>query len=176
MSDQYVGEIRIFGFNFAPNGWAMCNGQLLPISQNTALFSLLGTNYGGDGRQAFALPNLQGAAALGQGSGPGLTPYAVGELGGLAAVTLFTQQLPAHTHQVQAFVGRGGSSVTDPAAGDSLAAGQDGDPYTSSATNLTAMAPNAIGAAGGGAAHNNYMPSLVLNYCIALVGIYPPRS
>src|SRR6476659_6582688 len=101
MSDQFVAEIRIFPFNFAPLGWALCNGQLMPISQNTALFSLLGTYYGGDGKSTFALPNLQGSAPLGQGQGAGLSDYVLGETGGEATVTLLTSEIPAHNHQSQ---------------------------------------------------------------------------
>ena len=114
MSDQFVGEIRILGGNFAPAGWALCNGQLLPISQNTALFSLLGTNYGGDGRSNFALPNLQGAAPLAMGSGPGLTPRVIGETGGEDAVTLTIAELPAHAHTPVG--GSGAGTTADPLA------------------------------------------------------------
>src|SRR6202035_2088232 len=130
--DPFVAEIRIFPFNFAPKGWAFCDGQLMPISQNTALFSLLGTTYGGDGRATFALPNLQGAAAMFWEQGPGLTDRVIGESGGETTVTLLVGEMPAHTHGLEAFVGRGGTNISTPAAGSSLSTSQGGSLYASS--------------------------------------------
>jgi microcystin-dependent protein len=177
MADQYLGEIRIFGFTFAPTGWALCNGQLLPISQNTALFSLLGTNFGGNGTSTFALPNLQGSVPVDQGQGPALTGYVVGETGGSPSVTLLQSQMPAHTHTLQAHSGRTVAPPHEtPAAGDSLATANEQTAYGADTSALTTLAPAELASAGGGAAHNNMMPTLVLNYCIALTGIYPPRS
>lgn len=154
MSEPFVGEIRVFPFNFAPVGWALCNGQLLPISQNTALFSLLGTNYGGDGRSTFGLPNLQGATAVGAGQGPGLTPVVLGEAGGSSAVTLRESELPAHSHT------HSGPGTTNRPTPGLLPA--DG----------SALTPAAFSAQ----PHDNMPPYLVVNYCIALQGIYPPRN
>lgn len=175
MADAFIGEIRPFPFNFAPVGWASCNGQLLSIAQNTALFSLLGTTYGGNGTSNFALPNLQGSAALSFGNGPGLTPRVEGEAGGESAVTLLTQQLPAHTH-----VPQGVADNTAPAygpAGTVWATDVSGDdaygPAASANVNLNA---GALAVTGGSQPHNNVQPYLVINYCIALQGIYPARS
>src|ERR1700739_1380711 len=160
MSDQFVAEIRIFTGNFAPKGWAFCDGQLLPISQNTALFSLLGTTYGGDGRSNFALPNLQGCAPMMPGQGPGLSLHDLGEVGGSATVTLLESEMPAHTHDPpQAFAGRGANAHTPRSQ------------MTSGVMNL-----GAVSTAGGGQPHNNMMPSLGLTFIIALQGIFPPRS
>jgi microcystin-dependent protein len=181
--DPFVAEIRIFPFNFAPVGWAMCNGQILPIIQNTALFSLIGTQFGGNGTSNFALPNLQAAVPISQGDGPGLTPRVVGESGGESAVTLQQSQMAAHSHTLAATTTTG---TTATAAGSQLAlataSGGKGAPaqvanfYSSTTNKVTAMSPNAIGASGGNQPHNNMMPSLGLNFCIALQGIFPPRS
>lgn len=173
MSERFIGEIRIFTGNFAPSGWAMCLGQLLPIAQNTALFSLLGTNYGGDGKSTFGLPNLQQRMPLHPGAAPGLTPRYLGEQGGDATVTLTEQQMPAHNHVMNA--SSAAATVQSPA--NALLA----KPVTLNAPyhDVGAMAPSApgmLGAAGGGAAHNNQQPYLALNFIIALNGIYPPRS
>jgi microcystin-dependent protein len=174
VSDQFVGEIRIFPFNFAPKGWAMCNGQLLPISQNTALFSLLGTQFGGNGTSNFALPNLQGCVGIHMGQGPGLSNYSEGQTGGQETHTLLLSEMPAHAHVV--------NGNANPANSDSPAntfpastAATGGNTY-SNATDGTTMNPGVIALAGGSLPHNNLQPYLVLNYCIALVGIYPPRS
>jgi len=174
MSEPFVAEIRIFGFNFAPYGWAQCNGQFLPISQNTALFSLLGTNYGGDGVSTFGLPNLQGAVAIDAGQGVGLSPYAVGQRGGSATVAVLQTQMPNHTHNPGAHTGRGVTPHSTPQAGDALTVSQGGSIYGPLGSNP--MAPNALSFTGSSQPHNNMMPFLVLNYCIALQGIYPPRS
>lgn len=166
--DPFVGEIRVVGFNFAPTGWALCNGQLLPISQNTALFSLLGTTYGGDGKSNFALPNLQGRAVMHPGNGPGLTTRYLGETGGTASETLSQAQMPAHNHALNA--ASGSASTGTPSGANSLAAGTV-NTY-GAATNMVPMGE----AKGGGQPHNNMQPYEVLNFVIALQGIYPPRS
>lgn len=183
MSDQFLAEIRIFPFNFAPVGWAMCNGQLLPISQNTALFSLIGTNFGGDGRSTFGLPNLQGAAPLQQGQGPGLSLRSLGEQGGETSVTLLSTQMPAHSHAIFASTSPG---KTTSASGNQLGVGSSGGGKTGqTVVNLysanpakatTGLAANSMSGAGGGQAHNNLQPYLTLNFCIALQGIFPPRN
>jgi microcystin-dependent protein len=169
MSEPFIAEIRMVPFNFAPRGWALCNGQLIPISQNTALFSLIGTFYGGDGRTTFALPNLQGAAPMHQGQGPGLTPRVLGETGGSETVTLLPTQIPAHTHPL---TGSGDDANTLSPAGASPAVA--GVPQYRPDQN-TAMAPGALGTAGGGQPHNNLQPYLTVNFVIALQGIFPPR-
>jgi microcystin-dependent protein len=173
MSEPFVAQIQIFGFNFAPQGWALCQGQILPISQNTALFSLLGTQYGGDGKSNFALPNMQGNIAIGQGQGPGLTSRAVGETGGQQSVTLTSNQLASHTHP--ATCNNAVGTVYDP-AGEVWSQDAGGNQEYGSATVSGQMAPNAIMPAGGGQPHNNLQPFVVLNFCIALQGIFPARS
>jgi microcystin-dependent protein len=176
MSDQFVAEIRIFAGNFAPTGWAFCDGQILPISQNTALFSLLGTTYGGDGKATFALPNLQGSAPLQAGQGPGLSLRDLGQTGGAQSVTLLQSQLPSHSHRAQ---GRGGflGDQVSPANNvwSKAQYGRQGSPMYS-VTGAQQMSPGAISNAGGSQPHNNLMPYLTLNFIIALQGIFPPRS
>jgi len=173
--DPFVAEIRVFGFNFAPPGWALCNGQLLPISQNTALFALLGTYYGGDGKTTFALPNLQGSAAVSQGQGPGLSQYFVGQEGGTPAVTLLQSEIPAHTHQAQA--SNEPAEVQAPAADRSLARSKPGYAYQSNTVdNLVQMSAQTTSVVGSSFPHENMPPALVLNFCIALQGIFPPRE
>ena len=177
MSDQFVAEIRIVGFNFPPKGWAFCNGQLMPISQNTAVFSLLGTFYGGDGRSTFALPNLQGLAAINQGSGPGLTPRNIGETGGEAQVTLLQSEIPQHTHTVSA--SSAGGDVNNPAANTVWAKAHMGKtPFNmySSTGGGPNMSGQAFATAGSSLPHNNLAPFLTLNFVIALQGIFPARS
>lgn len=177
MSDCFMGEIQIFAGNFAPRGWALCNGQLLSIQQNTALYSLLGVTYGGDGRSTFALPNLQGRAPMQPGQGPGLTSHTLGEVGGSQNVTLLTTQMPAHNH-IPMGDGNGGTAATGVATNNvwGSRSSRSGDPiYTDSTVNVT-MSPNALSAAGSSQPHNNMQPYLGLNYIIALQGIYPPRS
>lgn len=174
MSDQFVGEIRVFGCNFAPKGWAQCNGQILPISQNTALFSLLGTYYGGDGRVTFALPNLQGAATTGTGNGAGLTPYSLGETAGATTTTLTLSQMPAHTHAANA---KTGGTSADP---NGLIWGSpSGRPapnfLTDNIGTAQQMNAQALASSGGNGPHNNLMPYQVVNFCIALSGIFPQR-
>jgi microcystin-dependent protein len=171
--DPFVAEIRIFPFNFAPKGWAFCDGQILPLSQNTALFSLLGTTYGGDGKSNFALPNMQGNAPMHPGQGPGLSLHDLGETGGSDTVTLLESEIPAHSHQLRADnQDIGDTNVVSPNA--SLAESSNGTLYQS-ANNVT-MSDNALTPAGGDQPHNNMQPYLTLNFCIALQGVYPPRT
>ena len=175
MSNPFVAEIRIFAGNFAPKGWALCDGQLLPISQNTALFSLLGTTYGGDGKSNFALPNLQGAAPMQQGQGPGLSLRDLGEVGGEQAVTLLTTEMPAHAHGAQA----GSTSDQGLPGGNAWGSGQKGfgNVYAASdPAQNTNMSPVATSVAGGNQPHNNMMPFLGLTFIIALQGVFPARS
>jgi microcystin-dependent protein len=174
MADPFVAEIRLFGFNFAPRGWAMCNGQLLPISQNTALFSLLGTFYGGDGKSTFALPDLQGSVPIHVGQGPGLTERFLGETGGSETVTLITSEMPAHAHSVQ--VSPDPADIATPGAGFALARSVGGQSFQTTAASLVPMATQALPPAGGSVPHNNLMPYLVVNFCIALQGVFPPRG
>jgi microcystin-dependent protein len=180
MSDPFVAEIRIFPFNFAPRGWAMCNGQLLPISQNTALFSLVGTFYGGNGQSTFALPNLQGSAANQQGQGAGLSQYFVGQQTGSEQVTLLQTEIPSHSHS---FVATTNVGTTDSASNNLLGVGASGSKAASSVANIystnapnTPLSPLGVSVAGGSLAHNNMMPYLTLNFCIAMQGIFPPRG
>ena len=173
MSDPFVAEIRIFGFNFAPTGWAFCDGQLMPISQNTALFSLLGTTYGGDGKSTFALPDLQGAAPMHPGQGPGLSLHDLGETGGSDTITLLESEIPAHSHALMASNQPG----EDPSpVGESLGRSVGASLYQTQATQLGSLDPGAIGPVGGSVPHNNLMPYLTLNFCIALQGVFPPRT
>jgi microcystin-dependent protein len=174
MADPFVAEVRAFCFNFAPRGWAFCNGQLLPISQNTALFSLLGTNYGGDGKSTFALPDLQGCrVTIGAGQGPGLSERIVGEVGGNPYVTLLESELPAHVHSLNATPTP--ADVSSPTPTTALAR-TTGKPGYAAPQNLTPLNPQTIGLMGGSQPHNNLMPYVVLNYCIALQGVFPPRQ
>jgi microcystin-dependent protein len=175
MASPFVAEIRIFGCNFAPTGWAQCNGQLLPISQNTALFSLLGTFYGGDGKSTFALPNLQGSVAIHQGQGQGLSEYFLGQQGGSQFVTLLESEMPLHTHSVGAYTGDPADNRI-PAPNMTLGTPDPGLVYNPSNSGLTQMAPQAISPAGGSLPHNNMMPYLTLNFCIAMQGVFPPRQ
>ena len=174
MADPFVAEIRIFGCNFAPKGWAFCNGQLLPISQNTALFSLLGTTYGGDGKSTFSLPNLQGSVPLhvgGNQPGPGLSLYDLGETGGEDTVTLLTTEMPSHTHAVTAqTIDQGDNRIPSP----KLNLGNT-QIYSNAASNAT-LDPSAVSIAGGNLPHTNLMPYLTLNFNIALQGVFPPRG
>jgi microcystin-dependent protein len=172
MSDQFVAEIRIFGCNFAPNGWAFCNGQILPISQNTALFSLLGTTYGGDGKSNFALPNMQGNVPMQEGNGAGLSQRFLGETGGSPTVTLLQTEMPVHTHTMQAdALDIADTNVVSPTASFAISSG--GTMYQP-ATNAQA-AIQALSVTGSSFPHNNLQPYLSLNFCIALQGIFPAR-
>lgn len=172
MSDPFLGEIRLFPYTFAPRGWALCNGQMLSISQNTALFALIGTIYGGDGRTTFALPDLRGRVAVSSGEGPGLSAYDVGETGGAESVTLSESQMPAHNHLM---------SVNGPSSGSAkpnnryLGRVSSGTAYAG-ASNGRTLNPGALAPAGGGQPHENRPPHLALNYCIALQGIFPSRD
>ena len=170
MADPFVAEIRILPTNFAPRGWAFCHGQILPISQNTALFSLLGTTYGGDGKSNFALPNLQGRAPMHPGQGPGLALHDLGEVNGAETVTLTPAQMSSHTHQLTA---DSGAPTTGNPTNAVLASPAALRKY-SAALDLEKMAP--VGAAGGSQPHNNMQPYLTLNFCIALQGVFPPRN
>ncbi len=172
MSEPFIAEIRMFGGNFAPRSWAFCDGQLLPISQNTALFSLLGTTYGGDGRTTFGLPNLRDRSAMHPGRGPGLSPRTLGEMGGASAVTLTAAEMPRHGHALR---GTASPTSTSP-AGHSMAATGNGSPAYRIPGNTVAMAGEALGAAGSGGAHNNRQPVLGISFIIALQGVFPPRS
>jgi microcystin-dependent protein len=173
MSDPFVAEIRIFPFNFSPVGWAQCNGQLLPISQNTALFALLGTTYGGDGKSTFALPDLTDAVPLHQGQGPGLSLYDLGQMGGSETVTLLETEMPVHTHTLTASLAEG----TDTTPAGMRHATEIGGINSYAAPGATAsLAPQAAGVTGASLPHNNLQPYLTLNFNIALQGIFPPRS
>lgn len=173
--DPFVAEIRIFPFNFAPKGWAFCDGQILPLSQNTALFSLLGTTYGGDGKSNFALPNMQGNAPMHPGQGPGLSLHDLGETGGSETVSLLESEIPAHSHGMMANTTTGTKSIP---TGNSLAKVSGATPYLAANPTpaLTPLSGSAIAPAGGDQPHNNMQPYLTLNFCIALQGVYPPRT
>ncbi len=173
MADPFVAEIRIFPFNFAPRGWAWCDGQLLPLSQNTALFSLLGTTYGGNGKSNFALPDLQGNAPMQPGQGPGLSLHDLGERGGSETVSLLESEMPSHSHAARAAVNP--ADLNAPVSTRSLARSTPGNVYQSTAANLVMMAPEALTPAGGDAPHNNMMPYSTFYFCIALQGVFPPR-
>ena len=173
MANPFLAEIRIFPFNFAPKGWAFCDGQLLPLSQNTALFSLLGTTYGGDGKSTFALPNMQDNAPMHPGQGPGLSLHDLGESAGTETVTLLESEMPLHTHVIQAT--NDVAAVPDPGGHvwAQAVSDQGGFPYYHTIGNapMTPLTP-----AGGSQPHNNMHPYLTLNFCIALQGVYPPRT
>jgi microcystin-dependent protein len=171
MADPFVAEIRIFPFNFAPKGWAFCDGQILPISQNTALFALLGTVYGGDGKSTFALPNMQGNAPMHPGQGSGLSPHDLGEMGGSQFVTLLESEMPAHSHIVSVSVQDG---IEPSPTQQDFAKGQGINMYAAPGT-LTQLAFQAIAPAGGSLPHNNMQPYLTLNFNIALQGVFPAR-
>jgi microcystin-dependent protein len=174
MSDQFIGEIRAVGFNFAPVGWALCDGQTLAISQNTALFSLLGTFYGGNGTSTFALPNLQGSAPMNQGQGAGLSLRSIGETGGETAVTLLTAEIPSHTHTAQN-AAESNSGVPGPTVIFG-GGGRGKEPAYAPASTAALMSAQAVGLTGGNQPHNNMPPYLVVNFIIALTGIFPSRS
>jgi microcystin-dependent protein len=172
MADPFVAEIRIFPFNFAPKGWARCDGQLMPLSQNTALFSLLGTTYGGNGKSNFALPDLQGRAPMHPGQGQGLSLHDLGEAGGAETVTLLQSEIPGHAHTMNASEADG---IERTPAGQLLATGIAISQYQTPAAR-TNLSPQAVAPAGGDAPHNNMQPYLTLQFCIALQGVFPPRG
>ncbi|MBV9705240.1 MAG: phage tail protein [Methylobacteriaceae bacterium] len=182
MANPFLAEIRIFPFNFPPKGWAFCDGQLMSISQNTALFSLLGTTYGGDGRSNFALPNLQGSVPLhvgGGGQGPGLSIYDLGETGGVETVALLQSEMPVHSHflDAQAIAATTASPANAVFATPGYVSGSSrgvAQVYTTAAPNTQLL--GAMSVAGASLPHNNLMPYLTLNFCIALQGVFPPRS
>lgn len=173
MSEPFIAEIRIFAGNFAPRGWAFCDGQLLPIAQNTALFSLIGTTYGGDGRTTTALPNMQGRAPMHPGRGPGLTSRRLGERTGAEIVSLSEAQIPSHNHTVRVYIDDEGGQT--PSSNTVLSFSGGGLAYHAN-TSLTAMATQTIPATGGSQPHNNLQPFLTLNFIIALQGLYPSRG
>ena len=174
MSDQFVGEIRVFGFNFAPVNWGACNGALVAISQNTALFSILGTTYGGDGVNTFALPNLLDRLATHQGQGPGLQSWVIGEIQGETTHTLTINEVPSHTHQAVAADGVAFAGQLAAPAANAYYGRERGGAYASTAN--TTLHPSAIGTAGGNLPHDNNMPFLGMPYNIALFGVFPSRN
>jgi len=171
--DPFVAEIRIFPFNFAPKGWAFCDGQILPLSQNTALFSLLGTTYGGDGKSNFALPDMQGNAPMHPGQGPGLSLHDLGETGGSETVTILDSEMPTHSHT---WTASNQDSTSQSAAGQLMAGGVGGIAMYAAPASPVQLSSNAVAPAGGDQPHNNMQPYLTLNFCIALQGVYPPRT
>lgn len=177
MSEPFIGQIMMFGGTYAPKGWAFCEGQVLPIAQNSALFSILGTTYGGNGQTTFALPDLRGRVPIQPGQGPGLSPYTLGQASGVENVTLLSTQIPAHTHALGAHNGAGDAPSpegTVPAITVDPNTQQPFNGYSSSVT--THMANTAVGLAGGSQPHTNVQPYLCVNFIIALEGIYPSRS
>lgn len=182
MDTPFIGQIELFGFNFTPRGWASCDGQLLAIAQNDALFALIGTIYGGDGRTTFGLPDLRGRVAIGMGTGPGLSPYSIGELSGNQEVTLLSTQVPSHSHVLMGVGSEGDNN--DPSgkvlAKSSATLERGSTPVPANgylpSTAGSSLAFDSIGMSGGNLSHNNMQPSVVLNYCIALEGIFPSRN
>ncbi len=170
--DPFVAEVRILPFNFAPTGWAQCDGQLLPISQNTALFSLLGTYYGGNGQSTFGLPNMIENAAMHQGQGPGLSDRFLGENSGSATVSLLTSEIPIHNHTMRAVNDLGDVNLPQ---SNGMARSSGAAVYGTTGA-VTPLAPTALAPTGGDQPHNNRQPYLALNFCIALQGVYPPRT
>jgi len=171
MSEPFVAEIRIMATDFPPMGWALCNGQIMPISQNTALFSLLGVMYGGDGRTTFALPNFQGRMPMQPGQGPGLNGHVLGEMGGSASVTLQQSEMPVHTHQLM----HSGSAASSAAPGPSAGFGRTTTAQVYASSGTVPATPQSLAPSGGNQPHNNLQPYLTLTFCIALQGIWPQR-
>lgn len=174
MADPFVAEIRMFPFHFAPKGWAWCDGHLMPLSQNTALFSLLGTTYGGDGKSTFALPNLKGRAAMHPGQGPGLSLHPLGETGGSETVTLLESEIPVHNHQIGSQAIPLGTVAV--ATNATFSRPASGNLFDGTSPTLVQMAPETLAPAGGDQPHNNLMPYLTLFFSIALQGVFPPRT
>jgi microcystin-dependent protein len=174
MANPFVAEIRMFGGNFAPTGWATCDGQILSISQNTALFSLLGTTYGGNGQTTFALPNLGGAVPISQGQGAGLSDRVLGEMSGSETVTLLTSEMPIHTHSMMA-QNIDPADTNQPAPNVTLGKTTPGAQYLVTNSNIVQMWPTALSASGGSLPHNNMMPFLTVFFIIALQGVFPAR-
>jgi microcystin-dependent protein len=174
VADPFVAEIRIFPFNFPPKGWAWCDGQLLPLSQNTALFSLLGTTYGGDGKSTFALPNLRGSVPMHPGQGPGLSLHDLGESGGSETVTLLESEIPAHSHAMQANAFPANQQA--PSSNRALAQSTGGVAYKPpGGATTTSLSPESLAPSGGDQPHNNLQPYLTMYFNIALQGVVPPR-
>jgi len=171
MAEPFIGEIRIFAGNFAPRNWAFCDGDLLPISQNTALYAILGTKFGGDGRTSFRLPDLKGRAPMHFGTGPGLTPRAIGQFSGSETQTLSFSQMPAHNHSLVGTT----EEATETTPSNTLLPGADFVVYGGN-SNLVNMDSRALGVMGGGQAHNNVQPVLAMNFIIAKIGLFPSRS
>ncbi len=174
MSSPFVAEIRIWACNFAPTGWAQCNGQLLPISQNTALFSLLGTTYGGDGKSTFALPDMQGIVPMNWGQSNTGTEYFIGQTAGSENVILLQSEIPLHSHAVQGNINPANLAAPSPAR--SLARSAPGQAYTATLTNIVQFNLQAMSITGQSLPHNNMMPYVTLTFCIALQGVFPPRG
>lgn len=176
MSQPYIGEIRMFGFGRTPNGWQACDGSLLPIAENDALFALIGTTYGGDGQTTFAVPDLRGRLPVHQGQGSGLSNYVIGQSAGTENVTLVSTQMPAHTHMLQATT----AAATSTTPGSALLPGAvSGDTFyvnTLTGNNAAAMSAQMLGSGGGSQPHENCMPTLTVQYCIALFGIFPSQA
>ncbi len=176
MNTPYVGEIMMFGGNFPPAGWAFCDGSLLPIDQYTTLFNLIGTTYGGDGQSTFALPDLRGRMPIHQGQGAGLSFYTIGQAAGAEAVTLTVNQMPSHTHSINATTANGNSKTPVGATIPAGVSGTNTNVYAGvGATNAT-MAANAVGSGGGGGSHNNQQPYLAISFCISLFGVFPSQN
>ncbi|HVW95544.1 MAG TPA: tail fiber protein [Mucilaginibacter sp.] len=186
MDSAFVAQISVFGFNFAPKGWAFCDGQLLPLSQNTALFSLLGTNYGGDGKSTFGLPDLQGRAAIGQGQGAGLSEYFIGQTAGSSTSTMINTEIPAHSHTVRVYTGSGTAGATGTASssaslgtGPSTGSGPHAITTKLYATDVAShpvSLPLALTSGGSSSPRSNMQPYITLNFCIAMQGVFPPRT
>ena len=173
MTEPFIGEIQLFGFNFAPSHWAQCNGALMAIQQNTALFSLLGTQYGGNGTTTFGLPNLVARVACNQGQGPGLTPRTIGETFGEQSVTLTSAEMPAHQHGLTLYAqNTPGNRASSPSAGNAVSNPATSGPFVATGP-MASFSPNLIGPTGGGQPHENQQPYLAVNFCIALQGIFP---
>lgn len=176
MSEPFIAEVVMFAGNFAPRGWAFCQGQVLAIAQNTALFSLLGTTYGGNGQTTFALPDLRGRVPVGTGQGPGLPSMTLGEVAGEPSHTLNVNEMPAHTHSAQVGAQSGAGNSTSPSGATWATSSSRDALYSTSAPNAQMSAGVTVGAAGGSQPHNNMQPYLGMNYIIALEGIYPSRN